>query len=90
MVEEAAPFVVDDDERTPLPVRRIDERPEHFADPPLAQTDITARMIIGPGGVTSAELGLHERHSRQRARRRVVGDHVVALVPGEGGAKANG
>jgi hypothetical protein len=70
MVEEPAPFVVDDEERAAAVVGRPDERVDHVRHERLPEAHVTQRMLVRRNAVAAAavaERRVDERDVRQRA-----------------------
>ena len=74
VVEEASPLVVDDEERAPLPVGRLDERVHDVGHERLAEPHVAERVLVGRDPVAAAAVAkgrVDEGDVGQRARRAV-------------------
>ena len=64
MVEEAAPLVVEQRERTSVPVGALHERAEDFEDEAFAHVDACARVVVGAVLADEARCDEHELGQR--------------------------
>ena len=70
MVEEAAPLVVDDEQRAAFELRRFDEGVDDVGDERLADADVAVRVLVAGGPLFLAlERGVDEGDRRQRPAR---------------------
>jgi len=81
MLEEAAPLVVDDEQRAGLPLRRFHERVHDVGHERLAGAHVAVRVLVAREARALAdaagEVRVHVRDVRQRPRRAagvVLGD----------------
>ena len=67
MIKETAVFVINDENDGILPVRAIADSRNHLRNESLAPLDVSRRMfIVFILDSENPEIGIHERHLRQR------------------------